>query len=299
MRKRHINTAFTLIELLVVICIISLLMSVLAPALMKVRRSVKSVLSSKNQKDIIAGISCYAVDNDGCYPATVATIGVGDRWSWREPTLVAGYQKRTTQTHRSVAEYLNPYIETASTAFCPSSPSKYKYAQQAWMAGDAWDNPSPGTGSLDPLDGNYCLLWNYVGYLEEKSYPFIGPRSTTQGPRESKLLICDYFGYGHWRNEFTYGSRDAFGSCEKLNSNNITEGTAVSSEFWSKFNNSEVMNPELIETRLKAGFTDGHVETYSTSEVIKMRISMKQDGSTPYPDNVSPGGVFFIPARSW
>jgi len=297
--RRFKKTAFTLIELLVVISVIALLLSILAPSLTKAKRSVKSLLSAKNQKDIVTGLSCYTVDNNERYPATVATIGVGNRWSWREPTLITGYQKRNTQDHRSVAAYLNSYIETASTMFCPSSPSKYKYAQQAWLAGDEWDNPSPGTGSLDPLDGNYCLLWNYTGYLEDRSYPFIGPRSTTQKARESKLLICDYFGYGHWRNEFTYGSRDAFGSCEKLNTSDKTEGTAVSSEFWSKFNASEEIDLDSIEVKLKAGFTDGHVETYSTSDVINMKISMKQDGSQPYPDNVSPGGVFFIPGNSW
>ena len=299
MIRRTQKTAFTLIELLVVISIIGLLLSILAPSLMKAKRSVKSLLSSKNQRDIVTSLSCYAVDNDGRYPATVATIGVGNRWSWREPTLVTGYQKRNIQSHRSVAAYLNSYIETAPTVFCPSSPSTYKYAQDAWLAGDAWDNPSPGTGSLDPLDGNYCLMWNYTGHLEGRKAPFMGPRSTTRRSHESKLLVCDYFGYGHWRNEFTYGSRNAFGSCEKLNSSDKTEGTAVSSEFWSKFNSSKEMNLDAIEIKLKAGFTDGHVETYSTSDVIKMRISMKQDGSQPYPDNVSPGGIFFIPRNSW
>ena len=299
MKRQHKKSAFTLIELLVVIFILGLLLSILAPALTKAKRSAKSLLSSKNQKDIVTGLSCYSMDNKALFPPTVATLGHNNYWSWREPTLVTGYQKRSTQTNRSAGEYLNTYIETASTMFCPSSPSKYKYRQEAWLAGDDWDNPSPNTGSLDPLDGNYCLMWNYVGHLEDKSYPFIGPRSTTQRRRESKLLVCDYFGYGHWRNEFAYGSRDAFGSCEKFNTNSKTEGTAVSSEFWSKFNDSEEIDVDSIQIKLRAAFTDGHVETYTASDTIKMRVSMKQDGSAPYPDDVAPGGIFFIPRNSW
>ena len=288
-----------MVELLVVIFILGLLMSILAPALSKAKRSVNSLLSSKNQKDTVTALTCYAVDNDELFPSTVATLGRNNRWSWREPTLITGYQKRNTQTHRSVAEYLNTYIETSSTLFCPSSPSTYQYAQEAWLAGDAWDNPSPGTGSLDPLDGNYCLMWNYIGYLEDKPAPFAGPRSTSQGNKESKLLICDYFGYGHWRNEFTYPDRNAIGSCERFNTNNKTEGTPVSSEFWSKYNPSEEIDLNSIIIKLKAGYIDGHVETYSASDVIKLRISMKQDGSLPYPDTVAPGGIFFIPRNSW
>lgn len=274
-------------------------MSILAPALQKAKRSAIGLLSSKNQRDILTGALCYATEQDDRFPESVATLGTGIRWSWREPTILTGFQKRSPAYHRSVSEYLRAYIETAPTLFCPSSPSRYEFIDQAWIAGDAWDNPNPDTGTEDPLFGTYSFFWNYVGCLEERNKPFVGPRSTSQGKNESTLMIADYFGYGHWRNELTYASRDAYGSCEKISGSGITAGTSVACDFWSLFNPNGDITPQSIKVSLRAGYVDGHVEKFSPSETISMKVSMTPDGSVPYPDNVGPAGTFYIPRNSW
>lgn len=292
---RNHKTAFTLVELLVVLSICSLLLGILLPALSKARRSVRSMLSKNNQRLIVIGVLSYSSDNDGRFPDSVAKLGPVNHWSWQEPTILAGFRKQTPTTYRSVSEYLKDYIESSSTMFCQSSPSKYQYAQEAWDAGDKWDNPMTSTAAEDPLFGTYCLYWNYIGYLADTGRPFVGPQSTSQQSYESKLLISDYFGYGHWRNELAYGTREAYGSCEKFNSVSVTPGTSVSCDFWSQHNRTGDLSLDSIAINLSAGFVDGRVETYTPADVKSMKISIKPDGTLPYPDHVSPGGTFYIP----
>jgi prepilin-type N-terminal cleavage/methylation domain-containing protein len=66
MQKR---TAFTLVELLVVIAIIALLMSILMPALARVRKQAKDVLGQANLKQWGACFAMFADDHEGSYPA--------------------------------------------------------------------------------------------------------------------------------------------------------------------------------------------------------------------------------------
>ncbi|HML75661.1 MAG TPA: prepilin-type N-terminal cleavage/methylation domain-containing protein [Anaerohalosphaeraceae bacterium] len=296
MSRLH-KKAFTLIELLVVVCITSLLVGVLVPALSKVKQKVRSLVSATNQRQIAEGVFCYAADQEDRFPESVAKLGKGTAWSWHEPTVLAGFQKQTPSSYRSVAAYLKDYIDSPSTMFCPSSPAQYAFAQQAWEAGDAWDNPAPNTAIEDPLFGNYCLYWNYVGYLAEYKRPFIGPKSAGGDRRQSQLLISDYFGYGHWRNELAYGTREAFGSCEKIPSASVTPGTPVSCDFWSRQNSDGQLTPAAIDIQIRAGYADGHVESLSVSGMTLMKISIRPDGTIPYPDAISPGGTFYIPRQ--
>lgn len=292
------SDAFTLIELLVVLFILALLLSVLVPALQKAKRSARGVLSRFNQRQTVNGVSCYATDQDERFPESVATLGTGDRWSWREPTVLTGFQKRSPALHRSVSQYLGDYIETASTLFCPAAPTAYAYAEAAWAAGDDWDNPDPGTGPEDPLFGNYCLYWNYIGYLEGGQRPFVGPASPAGGRFSSKLLISDYFGYGHWRNELTYGSRNAFGSCQRMAGADITIGTSVACDFWSLYDPVNPVPVESLDLTLSAGYVDGHVEPFTPRDVRVLKVAMSPDGLIPYPDDIGPAGTIFIPREN-
>ena len=270
-------------------------MGILLPALNKVRRSATSLISSNNQKNILNAVLIYANDNNTKFPESVATLGSGTRWSWREPTVLVGFQKRSPVFYRSVGQYLNGYIDDASLIFCPSAPSKYKYAKDVWVAGDAWNSPSAQTAVEDALFGNYCFYWNYIGYLSETKSVFYGPRSAAWGKNESKLLISDYFGYGHWRNELTYGTRQAYGSCEKIQKGSVTKGTDVACDFWSLVNSENNRTPGSISLNLRAGYADGHVQTYTPLDTKIMKISMTPEGRVPYPDNIGPGGTFYMP----
>ncbi len=69
--------AFTLIELLVVIAIIALLMSILMPALSRVRKQARAVVCQSNLKQWGAIWAMYTDDNNGLFPTRTGNSG---RW---------------------------------------------------------------------------------------------------------------------------------------------------------------------------------------------------------------------------
>ncbi len=78
-RFAHRTTGFTLIELLVVISIISLLISILLPALGAARKRSNQIKCASNVKQIGNSIAMYAMDFDDWIP--LADTGVGNtRW---------------------------------------------------------------------------------------------------------------------------------------------------------------------------------------------------------------------------
>lgn len=244
--------------------------------------------SMSNMKQITSTMNLFADDNNDRYPDSVATVGNGDTWNWTDSTKLIGIQNRSPQLHRAMSEYLRKYISDAGTMYCPNVPHKYKFLQQAWDAGDDWDNPMNQV-TTDPAGGSYCFYWNYRGYIGGRRVVFRGPQGPASGGRMySKLLVTDYFGYDHWRNPKSYSS------CEQFEGADITEETYLLSSFWSRRGSPE-NKPEIT---LKAGYSDGHVESYSTSNVIPMRVSITADGTIPYPDGIASPGIFYLPGNA-
>lgn len=289
--------AFTLFELLVAIAIVAATLAIMMPALRKSRQNAWALRCMDNQREIVIAAISYAVDNKGRYPESVATIGTSDEhWNWQEPTMVTSYRSRTLRRERSMSQYLRSYVPDPGSMFCPNAPKKYKYWYQAWEAGDDWDNPQTPP-SRDPVSGTYCFYWNYIGFLEEQDRPFVGPQTMTGEGAQSKLLVSDYFGYGHWRNKFTHGDTNAYGSSEKLKWPSVTPGTWVSSAFWSRWAGAGDVSLDTLDADLHAGYTDGHVERYAPVDVVTMKVSKTPDGTVPYPSEPGPGD-FYIPKNA-
>jgi len=240
-----------------------------------------------NQRQITSTMNLYASDHNERYPESVATIGAGDTWRWTDSTKLTGIRRRSPQLHRAMSEYLRRYITDASIMYCPNVPHKYEYLQQAWDAGDNWDNPR-NFFPADPVGGSYSFYWNYRGYLGGRRVVFRGPQGPASSRRYSKLLVSDYFGYDHWRNP------DSYSSCEPFDGADITPETWLLSAFWSRRSAPE-NSPEI---KLRAGYTDGHVETYSASDVVPMKVSITADGTVPYPDGSGSPGIFFLPRNA-
>lgn len=268
-----------------VISIISLLTAIMLPTLSSVRNKARSIISTNNQRQIVGAVTIYAGDNDQSYPESIATVGFGTTWGWAAPTQLIANKRRSHSVLRSMSDYLGNYIGDAETMSCPNAPRKYTYLQQAWEAGDKWDNPETPP-PYDPVGGTYCFYWNYVGHLGGSRGAFKGPRGPASGGNRSKLLITDYFGFDHWR------SPDAYGSCEKMNKADVVPEYQLHSSYWKRDGKTGVPN-----VKLRAGYTDGHVENFDTTGLVPMRVSITADGAVPHADGAGPG-IFYLPPQA-
>ena len=84
---------FTLIELLVVISIIAVLMSILMPAMSKVKSQAMAITCGTRLKDISTAINLYVADNKGdipaSFPMTQQEVGSGMATVWID--RICGY----------------------------------------------------------------------------------------------------------------------------------------------------------------------------------------------------------------
>jgi prepilin-type N-terminal cleavage/methylation domain-containing protein len=153
--RRKFQKGFTLIELLVVIAIIALLLSILMPALERVRRQARGVGCTSNLHQWGLIFAMYTQDNDGYFysgqlPSFGADVAHGD-W-WRECLRPYSKDKKmwlcpTAKKHRSPASM--SAMALASTPFdawrVPAShgSDEGSYGPNGWMC-----NPPPNLTSL-------------------------------------------------------------------------------------------------------------------------------------------------------
>ena len=283
-RSRCSRNAVTLIELLVVLSILSLLVGILLPTVRAVRHKAQSLLGMSRQSHIVGAVSLFATDNDERYPQSIAKVGFNQMWNWSDPTKLAGSDLRTPGLCRSVSASLRTYLPAAETLSCPSAPQQYKYLQQAWDAGDAWDNPETPVAP-DVVGGTYCLYWNYVGWLGPEGRVFQGPQGPAGGRPCSTLLVSDYLGHNPWR------TPGAFAACEPFQGGEAAPETTLLSSYWYSTADANVA-PRIV---LRAGYSDGHVEAYGSEEVAPLRVIKLRSEMIPYGDDEPGPGVFYLP----
>jgi prepilin-type N-terminal cleavage/methylation domain-containing protein len=130
---------FTLIELLVVISIIALLLSVLMPALQKVRGMAKTLVCQTHQKDLSTAWMAFAGDNDGeMVPAYNYRSIAGDAeynsktaWTWAPvevgtEQMVIGRKPTLAERKEGIKKGgLFPYAQNVDSYHCPSDESEH------------------------------------------------------------------------------------------------------------------------------------------------------------------------------
>ncbi len=170
---------FTLIELLVVISIIALLLSILIPALTKVKKQAQFVVCGSNIKQMVIAEVMYTVENDGYFsngmiclsqPYGDANPAIADRDSsdddcrWHD-------EKYNNDNRYDLWGQIWPYLEKQEIALCPTFKSlakaegsghtgthnsdipvkpQYSYSQNIWLG-----NPSEYYGGIWPWASEY------------------------------------------------------------------------------------------------------------------------------------------------
>ncbi len=278
-------------ELIVVISVTALLAGISLPALSRASAMAKSLKGATRQRHVVTSVCLYAADHQGWYPDSVATSMSGNTWCWQDPRTLKACKPRVTGKYcSSLAGYLRSYVPDPSVLVCPGSPRPYPYLRDFWQAGDAWNNPKTSYDD-DSVVGSYCLYWNYTGYLSGPRRAFRGPQADDGRPGCSKLLISDYFGYNHWR------SPNAFGSCERFSRAEITKPTYEATDYWFR---GAGFKPDPADTHLtlRAGYVDGHVESYRPADTSILEVSYTLDGTQPAASGAGVGaGLFYIPSK--
>jgi len=167
MRRR---SGFTLIELLVVIAIIALLMSILMPALSRVRTQARGVACKANLHQWGLIFAIYTQDNNGYFYSghvggTDAGLGNGE-W-WRECMRPLSKDKKMWLCPTAVKSRTSVALTTSSVATNPFDAWRVpesqggdvgSYAPNGWMC-----NPRPGLTTLwgrGPIENHWrtCMV---------------------------------------------------------------------------------------------------------------------------------------------
>ncbi len=186
---------FTLIELLVVIAIIAILVSMLLPALMRVRVTVQQTTCQQNEKQIGVAHLLY-VDDWGFYVVPCARNNRGPFWE----QLLYPYTTGSAPLYLCPADYAPMGVQSAMEDGSPPLPfpplTGYSWHAQFYAAtythpvtGNAClaavkrvGNPDNEAVMIDGDNHHYCYAWNYYGSLALNRYNENGWSSATYVP---------------------------------------------------------------------------------------------------------------------
>jgi prepilin-type N-terminal cleavage/methylation domain-containing protein len=242
MRPRR---GFTLIELLVVVSIIALLISILLPSLRKARHQAKMTLDANNERQILAAVSTYASGNGDHLPPPICFNETLGRWS--HPTwLIYNLEDHQGSAGGEVWPYLGRYLPSPKIFVCPFQPGVPTQFEADYDE------------SVEGLQGAYFLLWGYEGF--EESSGFVGKRMLGDFKRSDlllseRLMWNDPGGVYNWIANHPFQRADAF----------VTRYRAI----WHRRPVLDQPWPE-IPIPMQAGYADGHVEPYTTRQIIEV-----------------------------
>jgi prepilin-type N-terminal cleavage/methylation domain-containing protein len=180
--------AFTLVELLVVIAIIALLMSILMPALARVRKQAKAVFCQSNLKQMGACFAMYVGDYDGHFP---------EGWAAGQ----GGNQRQPRNKHYWM-EALRPYYQEGDLRLCPM-------ATDFQNSGDGGNDKQPGNftawGVFPSFEncGEPSDYWDYATACDYGSY---GMNSYVNDPPGWAKVIQGHPTTNNWRTANVKGS---------------------------------------------------------------------------------------------
>ena len=164
--------AFTLIELLVVISIIALLLSILMPALSKIKKQARQVVCASNLHQWGVAIVLYAGDNNDKIPSTPV---MADNTVW--PNMVLGTNSPTASEVFFAADIMAPYVGGVDL-------EKKEIDDSIWIC------PSQAKG----LSNIITTWWTNYGIIHLNYMYFGHVKEWAENSRTSEMLIRDLVG---------------------------------------------------------------------------------------------------------
>ena len=172
--KARNRRAFSLVELLTVIAIISLLISILLPALGKAREMGRRTVCLANLRSMAQGCIAYAIPNDGHFPAwnqTVAGYGsIGEAWNWDGASTVTNVPSQSPVSNtRNLWTLVRQQAADPKTFVCPSDGEAGQPFTPADLAGIydvqnrsqfSYSFQYQGPAALDTSNANLAPGWN-------------------------------------------------------------------------------------------------------------------------------------------
>jgi len=252
---------FTLIELLVVIAIIAILTGILTPVVRSARDRARLAVCASNQRQLVLGVGLYAADNDSRLPPSHLQVkGSALLFTWANHINYHSNQPLDGFNNGgSVHYYLGRYLPAVNVFMCPLGPpvdeNKYQILYEKYDDPEVIDLYNNGDADISTTT-SYNMFW---GGYRLPSGDFCGPRTLAD---KSKILVSDVMNY--WRDDIwwlAHRSRDAARPPAKA------VNIDVDVLWWRYARQDEAPSTKL---RMNAGYTDGHVESYTADETMSI-----------------------------
>ncbi|MHC4068685.1 MAG: type II secretion system protein [Planctomycetota bacterium] len=147
--------AFTLVELLVVIAIIALLMSILMPALARVRKQAKDVICQSNLRQWGSIFAMYTADNDGSFQE-----------GWDQATGTGNWWMDSTRSY---------YANHGDIRCCPNASNLTREVAHGFLNTGIWADWNGGFFTKGEY-GSYGINGWVENKLRDSVYPDMAPK---------------------------------------------------------------------------------------------------------------------------